>query len=576
MGNDMIRTQTAVKKSIFLMALVFIFGIKASSAVVYYVDATGGRDDNSGLSPLAPWKSIAKVNKTAFAPGDQILFKRGEAWREALKPNSSGTTNNPILFAAYGTGNPPRILGSESYAGAKFWIQETAFLWYTADVNWIPGMVFHSGLGSKRKASKGVLAANWEWYHDDANKRLYYYLDQNPGNYPIEIVRRNGIGFTAVNNLTIRDLEIAFCQFGIGLWGAQKWTIDNVHIHDVTDCGIQGNNATKGITIRNSNFEDWDWKGYDAPFQSPESFFGYGIQAVSQPGTSSDEWVISGNSLRTLHMTNRGADATAIDIDQQGHASLISNNNVDGNNATGGGGIMVWRPRGTADTVIKDNILRNVGAIGINVSEFHVNDFTSMVILQRNIIHHSCHLDMLDQEAVRVWTSNSASVIVDNNLVDGCPKGVNQHYGIRVRESQSVQLYNNTVYGADVGVSIERGSSNALIRNNISAGNRGAAISVESTSTVIEDHNLFYGATNGLTPSATTILTDPLFIDPLGGNFRLQARSLAIDKGASIAAGSTDLDGKSRPQGKGWDIGAYEFVLQKSVLTHPGNFRIVL
>lgn len=67
----------------------------ASLAGSYYVDASGGSDGNSGRSPSAAWRTIAKVNAcTSSAPGDRILLKRGEAWREQLIVPCSGATDN--------------------------------------------------------------------------------------------------------------------------------------------------------------------------------------------------------------------------------------------------------------------------------------------------------------------------------------------------------------------------------------------------------------------------------------------------------------------------------------------------
>src|SRR6185369_56254 len=66
-----------------------------AGATSYYVDATAGNDSNSGLSAGAAWKTIGKVNAATFAAGDQILFKRGEVWRESLVPPSSGTSGSP-------------------------------------------------------------------------------------------------------------------------------------------------------------------------------------------------------------------------------------------------------------------------------------------------------------------------------------------------------------------------------------------------------------------------------------------------------------------------------------------------
>ena len=78
----------------------------------YYVDAAGGSDNNSGLSPSAAWKTIAKVNASTFAPGDRILLKRGQIWREQLIVPSSGVVDRPILYGAYGTGERPLLKGS--------------------------------------------------------------------------------------------------------------------------------------------------------------------------------------------------------------------------------------------------------------------------------------------------------------------------------------------------------------------------------------------------------------------------------------------------------------------------------
>ena len=58
--------------------------LAANFATAYYVDNTAGNDSNSGTSPSTAWKTVARVNQASFAPGDQILFKRGGIWREQL------------------------------------------------------------------------------------------------------------------------------------------------------------------------------------------------------------------------------------------------------------------------------------------------------------------------------------------------------------------------------------------------------------------------------------------------------------------------------------------------------------
>ena len=54
---------------------------------------------------------------------------------------------------------------------------------------------------------------------------------------------------------------------------------------------------------------------------------------------------------------------------------------------------------------------------------------------------------------------------------------------------------------------------------------------------------------------------DPLFVDPAGGNYDLQAESPAVDAGQDLAWYDYDIWGQIRP-GRNtptFDIGAYEF-----------------
>ncbi|MBN2802512.1 MAG: hypothetical protein JXR91_05425 [Deltaproteobacteria bacterium] len=77
-----------------------------------YFIANDGDDDNSGTSSDKPWQTVEKVNGTELLPGDFVLFKRGDTWREELIITSSGTSELPVTFGNYGGGDKPQILGS--------------------------------------------------------------------------------------------------------------------------------------------------------------------------------------------------------------------------------------------------------------------------------------------------------------------------------------------------------------------------------------------------------------------------------------------------------------------------------
>ncbi|MDO8469086.1 MAG: hypothetical protein Q7S29_05000 [Candidatus Peribacter sp.] len=114
-------------RAFFLRCTLLLSGIFLSLAVPfvaratdYYVDATGGIDANAGTSQAAPWQTLAKVNASSFQPGDQILLKKGEVWREKLLIPSSGAADNRIVFGAYGSGVNPKINGSALVSNAGF------------------------------------------------------------------------------------------------------------------------------------------------------------------------------------------------------------------------------------------------------------------------------------------------------------------------------------------------------------------------------------------------------------------------------------------------------------------------
>jgi hypothetical protein len=112
----LIRSILPINKLPFFLAAAFFFLASSGGAETYYVDATNGQDTNTGLSEKAAWKTIAKINGSSFNPGDQILFKKGETWREQLTIPSSGSLGNPITFGAYGAGNKPVISGANARA----------------------------------------------------------------------------------------------------------------------------------------------------------------------------------------------------------------------------------------------------------------------------------------------------------------------------------------------------------------------------------------------------------------------------------------------------------------------------
>src|SRR6266446_8852327 len=101
-----------MRMRVLLFALCMVPLLPARAAT-YYVDAEHGSDSNNGTSPITAWKSINKLNQQKFVPGDAILFRRGQIWREQLNLQSSGEAQRPITIDAYGEGSAPEISGAD-------------------------------------------------------------------------------------------------------------------------------------------------------------------------------------------------------------------------------------------------------------------------------------------------------------------------------------------------------------------------------------------------------------------------------------------------------------------------------
>ena len=96
---------------VYMMLLVGCFLIACSSTECYYMDSIAGDDSNSGTSPSRAWKTLDRLNKQEFKPGDKILFKSGTEYIGSFSPKGNGTDKAPIIVDKYGVGENPILNG---------------------------------------------------------------------------------------------------------------------------------------------------------------------------------------------------------------------------------------------------------------------------------------------------------------------------------------------------------------------------------------------------------------------------------------------------------------------------------
>lgn len=214
-----------------------------ASGTTYYVSSSAGDDSKDGLTTATAWKSIAKVNAATFAAGDQILFNRGDSWRESLVPPSSGASGNPIKFDAYGSGEPPTITGSLDLPSAS-WTLDSGNIWKASITSASFNYILFSGSvwGLKHTTGKSACVAPYDFYF--ASNVLYVYSVGNPVTYygSVAAMLMTNSQLIYVNGrswLQIQHFKLTyFDAYGLRISGASDHiTVANVYADGIIPAG---------------------------------------------------------------------------------------------------------------------------------------------------------------------------------------------------------------------------------------------------------------------------------------------------------------------------------------------------
>jgi parallel beta-helix repeat protein len=154
---------------------------------------------------------------------------------------------------------------------------------------------------------------------------------------------------------------------------------------------------------------------------------------------------------------------------------------------------------------------------------------------------------------------------------------------------KNIAIFNNTAvangsgtWGGGITIASSR-VENISVYNNILSDNVAWQLRVNTAaeSQISATHNLIYGpneyvegSLRSITGTYAVVGNNPLLVSAT--DFHLQPNSPALDGGCSSGAPAFDLDDTFRPQGSGYDIGAYEYVsADKSPPSSPTGVRII-
>ena len=188
-----------------------------------------------------------------------------------------------------------------------------------------------------------------------------------------------------------------------------------------------------------------------------------------------------------------------------------------------------------------------------------------------NYIHHNGRIQWDSNLDHGLYLSGDNELIA-NNIVTN-----NSRMGLQIAGYDTVsnmRVYNNVfAFNGGAGVLLWQDMNGVEIKNNITYSN-GLGIGTYGAhgSRVVVENNLGIGDRQGFmnfgndgTSSdvsfslSNNIEADPQFVNASAEDFRLSASSPAIDSGAYVSEITSDYESSSRPAGKGYDIGAYEY-----------------
>lgn len=514
-----------VKQVLFAITIFSLGLVLSSHATTYYV-ATTGSDVNTGTSTSLAWRHISYATGKVKA-GDIVYVKAGNYGNEKVVMTINGTSTSPIIFEGYKNtpGDSPQL--------------------------------------------------NYK-YGDALDPAVMPLLDGNDRTNGGTGIQLNSRSYVIVKNFQIRNYSV-----GIYAYGAQYLTIDNIIATTFGDvnASYEGKgiafgssafyNTIKNCIVLNAGAEGLSVTGNNNLIDNCKV---YCNEVPIHPAT--DYYIIvagNSNTVKGCYVERVG------NLEHLGHGISLKTNCVNNKISNciaknmAGEGFCV-RHRG-----VKDNAFDNCIAYG--GSGFVVRDGAS------NNRFRNCRSIASAVAAMFYDTSEDggAQYVGRNNIFENCifeNSGLVIDYDAynQVSTVDSNAFINCTISGGDYLFNVARPNN---INKMINCIVTGITNYKKGSNTLNFSYTYTDFWNNGFTtPSGTgNISVNPLFVDAANGNYQLKTGSPCINAGANTGAPAFDFNGTVRPQGSGYDIGAYEYPVNTctvpSVPNGPSNLTAV-
>lgn len=505
-----------INKSTLTLFIIFLVIFSLQAQNTYYV-SLNGNDNNDGLSEATAWRTIAFAvsSSSPVSSGDTVYIKAGDYGREDIFIDKNyAPTDMRISFIGY---------------------QNT------------PGDIteFSFSYGDNVDASRMPLI--------------------NPNDRTIG----EGINISDIYNITIKNIQIANCLGGISVWNTNainsNITLENIFLQNIgweysTAINIkEGNNNTiNNCLIVNATGAGMDIWGNNNQINNCKIYSDESQQIPDGTYTSMDYYIV----LKGDHNTVINCYAERVgDIEDVGHGFEIKESgehnlfeNCTVKNMIGGCFSIRW-------AAVQNNEFRNciaLGGVSSDVTAFMIREGASHNTFN-NCMSNGCNAGisfiLVGEDANYCGEYNTFNNCIIKNadwVID-----LNPYYYNSATADNNL-LMNCTIDNANYLFNCERPNSGNQFINCIISNVTNYLIG-SNNSTFTYQYCNFYNNGFAMPSGTSNISTNPLFVNQQTADYHLQPNSPCIDAGTSTNAPISDFEGTTRPQGTGFDIGAYEY-----------------
>jgi|GEM_PF-2930426 len=516
-------------EAILLTLFVFLIGFAVpSNAKTYYVnnaDSTAS-DSNPGTFER-PWLTIHKANRTV-TPGDTVIIMAG-TYHDWIFPDACGDSNHWIVYKSEPEHQAildGRVELNEVIAQGAEWIQDSTYGGNVWKIKLISNAFCEAWQDSSRMpfpfpypCDTLEFAAGRSFI--DADRYLFVWLldtMDSPGLHKWQVTLKSGVWL--LGDIGPMDKYLIVDGFRIENYGLAGVSVGKNYVKILNN--KIAFNGRAGVEVGFCNHVVVD--GNEAHHNCTGIGFSQGFTAYGVTG-------------HDIYFTRN-----------------ISHDNYDGADpehcGSDGSGFILDTSKPEGGAIFINNVAYNNQGSGFGVYQSNYGYFinnTSFNNGLKNWFIAECHI-------IGTGKGSSNNLIFRNNIFAGRPHQTSV-MDIKYPYSNppvNVLLDHNLYYqlGAD--------STDALFSITVksSQGEVSQSFDLEAF------QNFSFPSDTGDIPLAwgeNSMVASPELIDWQSGGFKLHSNSPAIDAGDSVHAPPTDFYNTPRPQGKGYDIGAYEY-----------------